>query len=114
MGATGAGKTTLLDVLAQRKNTGDIGGIVKLQNCPASPEDVRAAVAYCEQMDVHSPYQTVREALVFSASLRLPAGWDREAVVADALRDLDLVHLAGAKVGLPGQPGALSVSAMKR
>ncbi|KAI9146800.1 ABC multidrug transporter atrB [Paramyrothecium foliicola] len=47
MGSSGAGKTTLLDVLAQRKTEG-----------------------YCEQLDVHEPLSTVREALEFSALLR--------------------------------------------
>ena len=29
-------------------------------------------MGYCEQFDIHSPAQTVREALVFSARLRMP------------------------------------------
>ena len=29
-------------------------------------------MGYCERSDIHSPGQTVREALVFSARLRMP------------------------------------------
>ena len=40
------------------------------------PKDQRTwsrVVGYCEQNDIHSPSATVKEALVFSARLRLPA-----------------------------------------
>ncbi|KAG9514537.1 putative Brefeldin A resistance protein, partial [Aureobasidium melanogenum] len=69
MGASGAGKTTLLDVLAQRKTDGTIHGSVLVDGRPLSISFQRSA-GYCEQLDVHEPLTTVREALEFSALLR--------------------------------------------
>ncbi|KAG9009142.1 hypothetical protein FRB94_012414 [Tulasnella sp. JGI-2019a] len=71
MGASGAGKTTLLDVLAQRKNIGVIGGEMLLEGGKLSTSFARET-AYAEQMDVHEPTTTVREAMRFSAYLRQP------------------------------------------
>lgn len=69
MGASGAGKTTLLDVLAQRKTRGKVEGIMRLNSLPLR-KDFERITGYVEQMDVHEPYFTVREALQFSAKLR--------------------------------------------
>lgn len=69
MGASGTCKTTLLDVLAQRKTDGTICGIV-LVDGRELPVSFQRCAAYCEQLDVHEPYATVREALEFSALLR--------------------------------------------
>ncbi|KAJ1797698.1 ATP-binding cassette transporter snq2 [Coemansia sp. RSA 2399] len=72
MGASGAGKTTLLDALSQRKTIGKLEGEI-LMNGAAQPKSFRRITGYCEQIDVHSPNATVREALRFSAYLRQPA-----------------------------------------
>ena len=88
MGASGAGKTTVLDVLAQRKNIGVITGEVLLEGKPLSTSFARETAygeynvtsllypqltqVIAEQMDVHEPTSTVREALRFSAYLRQP------------------------------------------
>jgi ABC-type multidrug transport system ATPase subunit/ABC-type multidrug transport system permease subunit len=69
MGASGAGKTTLLDVLAQRKTQGVVEGTILL-NGRALRKDFERITGYVEQMDVHNPYLTVREALQYSAKLR--------------------------------------------
>ena len=69
MGASGAGKTTLLDVLAARKNVGVISGSVLVDGKLPSPAFQRGT-SYAEQLDVHQPTQTIREALRFSADLR--------------------------------------------
>lgn len=69
MGASGAGKTTLLDVLAQRKTAGKVEGKMRLNSLPLR-KDFERITGYVEQMDVHEPYFTVREALRFSANLR--------------------------------------------
>src|ERR1700709_2627181 len=63
------GKTTLLDVLAQRKTDGTIKGSILVDGRPLSISFQRSA-GYCEQLDVHEPLSTVREALEFSALLR--------------------------------------------
>lgn len=71
MGSSGAGKTTLQDVLAGRKDTGEIKGEVLFQGRPL-PISFTRTTGYCEQQDVHLPQATVREALEFSARLRQP------------------------------------------
>jgi len=69
MGSSGAGKTTLLDVLAQRKTDGTIKGSIMVDG-RALPLSFQRSAGYCEQLDVHEPLATVREALEFSALLR--------------------------------------------
>ena len=66
-----AGKTTLIDVLAQRKTTGVTGGDIRLNGSPVNATVLARVTGYCEQDDVHYPTATVREALHFSAALRL-------------------------------------------
>jgi ABC-type multidrug transport system fused ATPase/permease subunit len=82
IGRSGAGKTTLLDVLAGLKTQGKLSGAVFLGGARvASPADVARVAGYVQQDDVHLATATVRETLLFSAALRLPA-----AVSARALR----------------------------
>ncbi|EFN59030.1 hypothetical protein CHLNCDRAFT_19220 [Chlorella variabilis] len=73
MGASGAGKTTLLDVIAQRKTQGIIEGEIRLNGHPKQEGVWRRVSAYVEQQDIHTETATVREALLFSARLRLPS-----------------------------------------
>ncbi len=58
------------------------------------------------QNDIHSPQTTVREALIFSASLRLTVdNLDKKTINAfvDEIMDIvELTPLKGALVGLPG------------
>ena len=71
MGSTGAGKTTLMDVLAGRKTGGYIGGNITISGYPKKQETFARISGYCEQNDIHSPYVTVYESLLYSAWLRL-------------------------------------------
>ncbi|KAL4977184.1 hypothetical protein BDW66DRAFT_150287 [Aspergillus desertorum] len=57
MGCSGAGKTTLLDVLAQRKDSGEITGSI-LVNRKAQNISFQRTTGYCEQLDVHEPSVT--------------------------------------------------------
>lgn len=61
----------LLDVLADRKNTGKVGGEKRVNGKAATPSEFARLSAYCEQMDIHMGTQTVQEAIAFSATLRL-------------------------------------------
>ncbi|KAJ1992935.1 ATP-binding cassette transporter snq2, partial [Coemansia thaxteri] len=72
MGSSGAGKTTLLDALSQRKTIGRLEGAMLMNGAP-QPRSFRRITGYCEQLDVHNPHATIREALRFSAYLRQPA-----------------------------------------
>lgn len=72
MGVSGAGKTTLMDVLAGRKTGGYIEGNITISGYPKNQESFARISGYCEQNDIHSPYVTVYESLLYSAWLRLP------------------------------------------
>lgn len=71
MGVSGAGKTTLMDVLAGRKTGGLIEGDIRISGYPKKQETFARISGYCEQNDIHSPYVTVYESLLYSAWLRL-------------------------------------------
>lgn len=71
VGVSGAGKTTLMDVLAGRKTGGYIEGSITVSGYPKNQETFARVSGYCEQNDIHSPYVTVHESLVYSAWLRL-------------------------------------------
>jgi ABC-type cobalamin transport system ATPase subunit len=108
MGASGAGKTTLLDVLANRKTSGVVGGTKRVNGHEISPFSFARISGFSEQEDLHMPTTTVREALAFSATLRLEADVtpaQREAHVEEVLRMLELLPLANRLVGTlaPGE-----------
>ncbi|KAI5235384.1 putative Brefeldin A resistance protein [Aureobasidium subglaciale] len=115
MGASGAGKTTLLDVLAQRKTDGSINGSVLVDGRPLSISFQRST-GYCEQLDVHEPLTTVREALEFSALLRQSRTIPKEDKLkyVDVILDLLEMHdIADCLVGTSGGAG-LSIEQRKR
>ncbi|KAJ5160816.1 uncharacterized protein N7482_007820, partial [Penicillium canariense] len=114
MGSSGAGKTTLLDVLAQRKTDGTINGSV-LVDGRELPVSFQRMAGYCEQLDVHESYATVREALEFSALLRQSRDTPKEEKLkyVDAIIDLLELHdLADTLIGSVGN--GLSVEQRKR
>ncbi|CAG7560608.1 unnamed protein product [Fusarium equiseti] len=114
MGASGAGKTTLLDVLAQRKTEGTIHGSVLVDGRPISVSFQRSA-GYVEQLDVHEPLATVREALEFSALLRQPSDVSKEDKLRYVDTIVDLLELNDLEHTLVGRPGnGLSVEQRKR
>ncbi|KAF7560407.1 hypothetical protein G7046_g3742 [Stylonectria norvegica] len=114
MGASGAGKTTLLDVLAQRKTEGTIHGEVLVDGRPL-PVSFQRSAGYCEQLDVHEPFATVREALEFSALLRQSRDTPREQKIKYVDTIIDLLELHDLADTLIGQVGAgLSVEQRKR
>ncbi|KAL2054657.1 hypothetical protein ABVK25_004960 [Lepraria finkii] len=114
MGSSGAGKTTLLDVLAQRKTDGRIQGSVLVDGRDLSVSFQRSA-GYCEQLDVHEPLATVREALEFSALLRQSRSVSREEKLKYVDTIIDLLEMQDIEHTLIGRPGAgLSVEQRKR
>jgi len=111
MGSSGAGKTTLLDVIAGRKNTGVISGEIKLNGHEVKKETFARLTAYCEQMDLHNEFTTVREALEFSAQLRLDSSISsetRHAFVDEALSILELDSIANRMIGTAGSDNGLA------
>lgn len=114
MGSSGAGKTTLLDVLAQRKTDGTIHGEIMVDGRPL-PVSFQRSAGYCEQLDVHEPYATVREALEFSALLRQSRETPREEKLAYVDTIIELLELRDLEHTLIGRVGAgLSVEQRKR
>jgi ABC-type multidrug transport system ATPase subunit len=116
VGVSGAGKTTLMDVLGGRKTGGYIEGEIRISGYPKKQQTFARISGYCEQNDIHSPQVTVRESLVYSAWLRLPAEIDkqtREKFVEEVMELVELVPLQNALVGLPGVTG-LSTEQQKR
>lgn len=101
MGASGAGKTTLLDVLAQRKDSGEIHGSVLIDGRPVGISFQRTT-GYCEQMDVHLETATVKEALDFSAVLRQPSTVPHEEKLAYVEHIIDLLELRDISEALIG------------
>ncbi|KAF9027004.1 ABC transporter [Hymenopellis radicata] len=104
MGESGAGKTTLLNVLAQRVAMGVIRGD-RLVNGQRLPNDFQSQTGYCQQMDTHTPTDTVREALLISAKLRQPVSVplaEKEAYVDQCLKMCGLEDYADAIVGSLG------------
>lgn len=105
MGASGAGKTTLLNTLAQRINFGTVSGDF-LVDGRTLPKSFQRATGFAEQMDVHEPTQTVREALQFSALLRQPKEVPEQEKYDYCERILDLLEMrpiAGATIGKIGE-----------
>ncbi|KAF5005412.1 hypothetical protein FDECE_8133 [Fusarium decemcellulare] len=114
MGASGAGKTTLLDVLAQRKTEGTIHGSVLVDGRPI-PVSFQRSAGYVEQLDVHEPLATVREALEFSALLRQSRDTPTEEKLRYVDTIVDLLELNDLEHTLVGRPGnGLSVEQRKR
>ncbi|ONI01101.1 hypothetical protein PRUPE_6G121500 [Prunus persica] len=116
VGVSGAGKTTLMDVLAGRKTGGYIEGSISISGYPKNQATFTRVSGYCEQNDIHSPYVTVYESLVYSAWLRLSrdATKDKRKMFVDEVMDLvELNPLRNSLVGLPGVDG-LSTEQRKR
>ncbi|GBG34028.1 ABC transporter G family member 31 [Hondaea fermentalgiana] len=117
IGATGAGKTTLLNQISLRKTSGQSTGDLLLNGRLVTDTRMyQRLLGFCEQEDYHCAFSTVREAALFSARLRLPAGTstsEAEVFVDAVLETLDLAGIANDKIGVKGH-GGLSVGQFKR
>ncbi|KAF2191656.1 hypothetical protein K469DRAFT_487704, partial [Zopfia rhizophila CBS 207.26] len=104
MGSSGAGKTTLLNTLAQRIHLGVVTGDYRVDGHPL-PSSFQRAAGFAEQMDIHEPFQTVREALRFSAKLRQPQEVplrEKYQYCEQIIDLLEMREIAGAVIGMPG------------
>ncbi|KAI5864255.1 ABC-2 type transporter [Durotheca rogersii] len=105
MGASGAGKTTLLNTLAQRTNFGVVAGDFLIDGRPL-PRSFQRATGFAEQLDIHEPTATVREALQFSALLRQPKEVSRKEkyeYCETIIELLEMQDIAGATIGTVGE-----------
>lgn len=117
IGATGAGKTTLLNQLALRKTSGErTGDLIINGQVVTNAKRYQRLLSFCEQEDHHCAFYTVREAVLFSARLRLPKGTSTaqlEKFVDSILGTLSLEIIRDYKIGVKGH-GGLSVGQFKR
>lgn len=109
MGPSGAGKTSLLNILAGRaasRGRVTIDADVRLNNFSVDPTNisVRQHIAFVAQDDSLQPTSTPREAIYFSAKLRLPKSTSEDHLrkLTDRMLDeLGLTHCADTIVGGP-------------
>jgi ABC-type multidrug transport system ATPase subunit/pSer/pThr/pTyr-binding forkhead associated (FHA) protein len=107
MGASGAGKTTLLTVMAGQSPP--VSGKVYYDNLDlfAHFSRIRASLGYVPQDDILHPQLTVRQALFFSARLRLPVDYSSAEIRKRVEETMD-------KLGIAGQADVPIGSAVKR
>lgn len=104
-------QTTLLETLASRKTVGTIVNAdqILINGAPKSSSSPNL-LAYVEQQDVHLPTATVREALEFSAKLRLSSTVDAETRHAFVISVMELVGLTAVADRIVGSAAAPSLS----
>ncbi|KAI8569218.1 hypothetical protein RHMOL_Rhmol02G0261800 [Rhododendron molle] len=111
VGVSGAGKTTLMDVLAGRKTGRYIEGTISISGYAKNQATFARVSGYCEQNDIHSPYVTVYESLLYSAWLRLSSDVNtktRKMFVEEVMELVELNLIRNFLVGLPGIDGLLT------
>ncbi|KAF9467409.1 P-loop containing nucleoside triphosphate hydrolase protein [Collybia nuda] len=100
MGASGSGKTTLLSILSQRISSPNlaVSGTVLYNDSPFLSS---VKNAYVTQMDLLLPTLTVRETLMYAASLRLSSStaMERRNLVEEIILELGLKECANTMVG---------------
>lgn len=101
LGPSGSGKTSLLNVLANRiRHKGAsqrVSGVVRLDGQKLEGAELRKRIAYVMQQDLLFATQTPREAMLFSAMLRLPRSMpmeEKRELVEQMLADLGLLDCA--------------------
>ena len=108
MGSSGAGKTTLMDVIAGRKTVGRITGDILVNGRPKETKSFNRLTGYVEQQDLHMGHHTVREALAFSAHIRLPASigqQQRDSWIDEVMALVGLTNIADRLIGDAATPG---------
>eukprot|EP01087_Luapelamoeba_hula_P005956 TRINITY_DN1603_c2_g1_i3.p1 TRINITY_DN1603_c2_g1~~TRINITY_DN1603_c2_g1_i3.p1 ORF type:complete len:1132 (+),score=105.15 TRINITY_DN1603_c2_g1_i3:182-3577(+) len=109
LGATGAGKSTLINLLAGRTG-GKISGKLHINGKEGMvPANMRRSIGYVGLREMHSPLQTVREAVEFSANTRLAhtSHKQKQKLVDTVLEMLDLTSLSNALIGTGENNGLL-------
>ncbi|EGC38233.1 hypothetical protein DICPUDRAFT_76201 [Dictyostelium purpureum] len=114
MGPSGAGKSTLLDVLSDRKTGGKMKGEITIDGKPKGNSFTRIS-AYVEQFDILPPTQTVRDAIMFSALLRLSSKMSKESKIQFVEYVIDMLSLRKIENKIIGSgESGLSISQRKR
>jgi ABC-type Fe3+/spermidine/putrescine transport system ATPase subunit len=101
LGPSGAGKSSLLNILAGRSGASS-DCVMKVGAIRVKPANFRRHIAYVAQEDSLMATATPREALMFSARLRLPAEVPAEDIVKTVeklLKELGLLECADVMIG---------------
>jgi len=102
MGGSGSGKSSLLNALCGRAFYGKVTGSVKINGNDSKIEEHKAVIGFVPQEDIVYPDLTVRENLLYSGRLQLPAGTTNEEIaeLADAtMASLGLSRIVNSIVG---------------
>ncbi|SMY20001.1 unnamed protein product [Zymoseptoria tritici ST99CH_1A5] len=105
MGGSGAGKTTFMNVLMGKIQAKE--GFIKINGHRKDMTKYKKLIGYVPQDDIIFPELTVRENILHSARIRLPAKWtDKEiqAHVDALLACLQLTHVQHSRVGDATRP----------
>jgi ABC-type multidrug transport system ATPase subunit len=105
MGASGAGKSTFVNVLMGK--TAHTGGVTKVNGVPGNISKYRKIIGYVPQDDIVLPELTVRENILHSARIRLPANWTDKEIqhhVDILISCLNLSHVRDSLVGSTAAP----------
>ena len=108
MGASGAGKTTLLNLLAGEALGGQFEGKIFLNGAESSRQEVSGLSGFVFQDDVILETMTVREAIMMSATLRLPkhvSSEEKNERVDEMMEILNLTKCENTKIGSPSMKG---------
>ncbi|KAL7553130.1 hypothetical protein ACHAWF_016381, partial [Thalassiosira exigua] len=114
MGTSGAGKTTLLDVIAGYKTGGTITGDILIDGRPKDPATWKKISGYAEQQDILNPYLSVLETLRFTANCRLPKNANKEKVIQQVIKLMDLEDWSDYIIGREKDGEGLPKHARKR
>jgi ABC-type multidrug transport system ATPase subunit len=105
MGPSGAGKSSLLNVLAGRSSSAagiTIEGKITVGGKVINPVTFRKNIAYVMQDDALLATATPREAIRFSANMRLPSSYSKEKIdsmVEVLLDELGILNCADVMIG---------------
>jgi ABC-type multidrug transport system ATPase subunit len=119
MGASGAGKTSLLNILSGRSRTRGrirIEADVRLENYSVDPANIkiRRSIAFVAQDDSLQATATPREAIKFSAKLRLPRSTTDASIEQLATRMLNELGLSTCADTIVGGPLIKGISGGER
>ncbi|KAJ8656456.1 hypothetical protein O0I10_007779 [Lichtheimia ornata] len=108
MGPSGAGKSSLLDILARKPKRGIVSGDILINNVYPSKKRIKKITGFVDQDDTLMATLTVRETLMYAATLRLPRNMpiqQKQKRVAQVIQELGLERIADMAIGSPGHRG---------
>ena len=102
IGANGSGKSTLMNIMAGRMLPSEGTVLLNDRDLHANFQAVKQDIAFVPQQDVLHEQLTLRQALDYTAQLRLPPDTtveQRHAAVNDAARSVDLLDRLDQRIG---------------